>query len=345
MTPETTPPATLEGADLVALRQFLAHQPAPMAWPDFVAEIDPSFRACTRDYYKRFLNACAALEALGVATTFDLTAPLIVRFIGGRPPGQSPWTLWGQLLMLRTICSHAARNRRLIASPFATVPINRIIRLGKPRGKRHLTMAECRRLMEVLRGDIAGKRHWGQWKGRRLYAMVAIGLYTGLRKMELLRLEVDDLDMPARLIRLTPHTPTGLLKTAGSEQPVPIAPPLVPIILDWLSHRLDAPRGFEIPAEVPWLIPTWNRKGPWVGGNGPSKPLAQLKAVAARAGIEYVTIQMLRRSTATHLEAIGVEGGMISRILRHSGQQVTETFYRRADEDNIRAAVEGLSFE
>lgn len=348
MTPETPEnPPTETGIDLELLKALLANQPKPMAWAEFVASIDclyaPPLHA--KPYHRRFVRACEKLAELGVKTTFDLTPQLILNFVAARPAGQQPWTLRGALTDVRTICNHAVRKRCLFASPFAVVPIGQIVHLGKPRGKRFLSRAEIARLMEVLRNDIATKQGWEGWKARRLYVVVCLGLYCGLRKMELLRLEVADIDLDARLIRLTPHGPTGKFKTLASEAPVPIPEALAPILEDWLRHRLDCPRRFSLPAKVPWLIPACSRKMAWTSGpHGGSRPLARLKAAAGRAGIAYITMHMLRRSCAIHLEAMGVPRSMISRILRHATEKVTEEFYLGRDEAIMVDAVKGLAF-
>jgi integrase len=349
MTPETPEQPEipgLTGIDLAALQALLAMQPKPMKWAKFVGEIECRFAPprCTAHYHRDIKKTCAQLAALGVATTFDLTPELLVRYVASCPPEWSPFTLKGNLVRIRTVCSHAVRDRRLPASPFATLPISMIVRLGKPQGKRHLTRAEIARLMEVLKGDVAALQGWAGWKARRLHFVVALGLYCGLRKLELLRLQVADVDLVARVIRLKPHNKTGRFKTKGSEAPVPIPDALADIIQDWLAHRLDHPRGLAIDMACPWLIPTCDRKAPWTSGAVGTKPLHRLQAAARRAGIEHATMHMLRRSCATHLEALGVPRSMIARILRHSGEQVTEEFYLRADEQNMVDAVKDLTF-
>ena len=65
-----------------------------------------------------------------------------------------------------------------------------------------------------------------------------VGLYCGLRKNELLRLHVADVNMPKQMMRVVPRTTSGRLKTSSSEKPVPIADALVPDIEEWLSIDL-----------------------------------------------------------------------------------------------------------
>ena len=77
------------------------------------------------------------------------------------------------------------------------------------------------------------------------------------------------------------------------------------------------------------------RRAPWTSGAPGGKPLDRLQAVGVEPGIEHITMHMLRRSLATHLEGHGVGAAMISRIMRHQDERVTETFYRQADERQI----------
>ena len=277
-------------------------------------------------------------------TTADLTVDFIKRYVTSRPEWWSPYTLRSHLQIVQTCCKMAFERRLVIVSPFQTVPMKKWVRCNPPEGRRHLTRAEIVKLKTTLLNDIATRKGWHQWKSRRLYVVFSLGIYCGLRRNELLSLHVTDVDLPARVIRMNPHTPSGRLKTTTSTKPVGIPEAMVPIIEDWLTHRLKPPAFFQIPRRVPWLIPTCSRKGPWLHGGPKSRALARLQAAARRAGIGHVTLHMLRRSLATHLEGHGLGGAMISRIMRHSGQQVTETYYRRADEAQVRDAVKDLVF-
>ena len=132
---------------------------------------------------------------------------------------------------------------------------------------------------------------------------------------------------------------THRLKSAGSEKFVTCPPQAVKILREYLPHRLDAPEGFARPAS-PYLFPNLRTATPWVGGPPGYKPLDRLKAVAARAGVEVASFQMLRRSVATHMEAAGAGPAQIQRQLRHSHVGTTTDYYMKADRENMRKAME-----
>jgi integrase len=332
----------------ITIEDLAALLPRPIPWTDFLAEVLPALSrpVCTLAHEKKVIQVVREIEALDPppATTADLTVALVSRYVAACPSEWSPYTLKSHLQILQTLSGLAFARRYLTVSPFTTVRMARWVRLSPPEGKRHLTREEISRLKAVLLEDIATRKGWSKWKSRRLYLVFSLGIYCGLRRNELLSLEVNDVDLLGRVIRLNPHGPTGRFKSKGSAKPVGIPDALAPLIEEWLSHRLSVPAGFGIPASVPWLIPTCSRKGPWLHGSHGSKALQRLKAAGRRAGIEHITLHMLRRSLATHLEGHGLGGAMISRIMRHSGQQVTETYYRRADEKQVAEAVRTLEF-
>jgi integrase len=319
----------------------------PVPWPRFRDEIAPDFRhpKCSKQHAGRFRLVCRMLEEIGVETTADLNLAMVDLFIASRT-WKSKYYLQSMLMMVRTFTHLAVRLRYLPVSPFAIKPISKYVKCGKPKGKRHLTRVQCRALLDALAKEKGERQGWGRWKAYRLELAVNIALFTGLRFNELLRLQVKDIDLAARLIRLEPHNERGEFKTEGAEDSVPIPEALVPLIDEWVRRwRLAAPHGVRIPDPAPpWLIPTVSRKAPWVAGSPTSRPLAQLQAVGKRAGIAHVTWHTLRRSLATHLEIMGVGGAMISRVLRHTSTRTTETFYRRRDEDNLRSALKDLTF-
>lgn len=317
----------------------------PIPWSEFRAELlslyRPPLRAKTT--YKLMERAFRELEALGpIETTASITPALVAALIASRPPSHAPRTVHGLLRQLRTMCNYAMHCRYIDVSPFVIRPLGKWIRLGSPAERRHLTRDEIRRVLDQAAHEVTSLRGWPQWRARRTQAMVAIAAYCGLRKNELLRLYVEDLDLERRFIVLVDR---GQLKTPKAAQPVPMPVALVPILKDWLIHRLDVPTGFRIPASVPWLIPNTRRTNAWLGGPPGSKPLDRAQALAARAGVPGMTLQSLRRSLATHLEGTGMGQAMITRILRHTTELTTKRWYQMADIPNLVAGVEAFDYD
>jgi integrase len=349
------------GESLASLGKSLAkiaeHVPHAVPWPQFLEEILPEFSPpfVTSHRSNDVRRVIREIEAIDLAdegqaprhimTTFDLNSTLIGRFLASRPP-ESPFTTKCRLMTIKTLVNRALGRRYLIISPFADRPIRQLIRTGRPRNKGILTMDEIRRLFELLRGDVARKRGWPQWKARRLLTAFAIAIYGGLRRRELFTLHVEDIDLDARVIRLEPRGERGMgLKSEGSAKPVGMPLALVPILADWLEHRLDAAAGYPIDPACPWMVPNCSRKGPWLTGRIDNRPLGCLQAAARRAGIPKINWQMCRRSLASHMDVFGASQAQIQRQLRHSNSEVTETFYRQADERNVAEFVREISFE
>jgi integrase len=321
-------------------------QPAyrPIPWQTFRAELEalytpPIVASSTRAKLRQVLSA---LEALGAQSTSDLTVQLIAKFVQSRPGDQSAYTLKALLAVIRTIATYACGAGYLRVNPFALRKLSKWVRLPQLDGKRHLSRDEIRRILATAKAHVDTRHGWAQWRARRTLIAIAIIAYTGVRKNECLYLRIEDVDLAERILWVRGHG--RRLKTSSSEQPVPIPAALVPMLQDWLAHRLDGPIGYNVPMDCPYLVPSLARKAPWVSGSQGGKALDRLQAVARAAGVEGATFQRLRASLATHLEFAGTGEAMITRILRHTSMQTTKKHYRKADLTNMSAAVEGFDF-
>lgn len=322
----------------------------PKAWAEFRADLlaiyEPPLRSLAT--YRAMRHAFDQIEGLGaVDTTADLTAGMVAALIKSRPAGQSPRTLLKLLRYVRIVCNYAMVSGYLVVSPFAVRPVRAWVpRLGPPIDKRHFSREDIRSVLIKAAEEARDLRGWPQWKARRLQALAATLAYCGLRASEALNLHVDDVHLDRRCILLADRSRSGGygLKTAGSALPVPMPTALVPILTEWLEHRLDAPPGFEIPAAVPWLFPNLTRTNPWRSGAPGTKPIDCIKALGRRSGVEGLTLQSLRRSLATHLEHHGAGQAMITRILRHTNPETTQKWYQKADVANMVDQVSTLDF-
>ena len=164
---------------------------------------------------------------------------------------------------------------------------------------------------------------------------------SALSRNECLRLHVADVDLAGRVIHIVARTK---LKTAAAAAPVPMPETLVPIVADWLAHhRLDGPPGVVVPDCV-WRSRQIDRKHPWLHGPPGSKALDRFKNAAERAGVKGATFQALRRSWATHAEYLRSRPCLIQRVLRHTVEQTSARWYRKADIPNLIEKVKGMDF-
>jgi integrase len=335
---------------------------SPIPWAKFRAEVLSEYKPPTvaKETGRKMAQLFRAIEGLQVLTitddgsevrrsiesTADLTPQLVAAFRDSRSGQNSLWTLYGDLAMLRTLCTRAELSGYLRVSPFKLRKLAKW--LGSPlpppgRGKpRHASREQIRALLDLLAAGAAQRKGWSQWRARRLRCAVAIVAYCGLRRNECLRLQVGDVDVDRRVLWIRPHGKK--LKTAAASAPIAMPAALVPILTDWLEHRLDAPFGFPVDTACPWLIPGVRRKSPWIYAKNGQRPLDRLQAAAKRAGIEYITWQALRRSCATHLEAHGASRAVIKRILRHTTERTSEKHYSEADIPNLLACVDEFDF-
>ena len=324
-----------------------------LAWKSFRAKVEEEWcgpPGCSAGHARMIRWVVGELEALNlavegeeprtIASTADLTTGLVRRFVATRRPDLSPFTLRTYLSCLRCICSLAFQHRWIAVSPFHLKKMSRWVRTGRPQGKRTLTRLEVRKLLDVLQADVASRKGWALWKARRLQIAVVIALAAGLRRNELLRLQVADIDLDGRLIHVRPHGKS--LKTERSEDSVPFPDAIVPVLEEWLrSWRLAAPEGYPVDPACPWLIPTANRKSCWVDGSSQSRAFNMLRLAGDKAGLDGLNWQTLRRTCASRLEAAGVPGLIIARILRHS-VQVDEMFYRQRDAEAMKDAMKDM---
>lgn len=94
---------------------------------------------------------------------------------------------------------------------------------------RALPTAQCRRVLEV-----ASNSPWlSAFERHRALALVGLCLYAGLRRGELLRLQVSDVDLAEGTIRIL----KGKGRWGGKDRVVYVAPELHHILIDYLRER------------------------------------------------------------------------------------------------------------
>jgi integrase len=317
----------------------------PIPWPKFRDELlslyIPPMRA--KNTYFGIKSTLGLLEELGAKTTADLTPPLVAALVASRPPDKQR-TTHSILRRVRAATRYAEARGYLRSCPFRARPVGSWVRPGPPRVKPHHTREEIRRVLELMRLDIDQRAGWAKWEARRLYAITTLVCLSGIRRNECLFLHVEDLDLDARVVWIQERT-GHRLKTEGSAQPVPIPLAAVPVLRDWLIHRLDRPPRFKLPESVPWLWPNHSARNCWTEGSHGSRPHERLRAVGLRAGVPGLGFHSLRRSLATAFEGTGLSQALITRILRHTDERTSTTYYQAADVPNLARAVQDFSYD
>ena len=159
---------------------------------------------------------------------------------------------------------------------------------------------------------------------RKLYpAIISVFYSTGMRKSELLSLDISDWDRE-----------NSVLKVYGSktsqERNVPVPEIAWKCVEDYMSARANLL--IKLGKDETALFV--NRKGSRVNG---TQLLVQFKRIAKNAGVDKATIHMFRHSCATGLIEEGVPLPQVQNILGHNCAQTTFRYLNIADPERVKA--------
>lgn len=183
---------------------------------------------------------------------------------------------------------------------------------------RSRSVEECQRIINAP--DV------GKMDGQRDRLIMALAYYAGLRCGEIVNLDVGDVDIPERVIRIREGK-------HYRDTEVIIFDELLPYLQDWLlMGRLAYPRH----KQSRLLILSRNRDGysQWLPRRKSQLTTNAVRSMvrkyAAQVGIQDFSIHQLRHSLATHLLKGGVDVFKVRRILRHKYIATTMHYASRA---------------
>jgi integrase len=312
-----------------------------LPWDEFISHVLKSYGPPkARKTAVMMGSVLRQLQALGAETTASLTIAFISDYVASLDKKVSRRTIAGRLAYVRAACQLGVADGFLRVNPFWFRPAKSFVRVPKPKPGPHHSREELKRVRDLLE-QRATQDGWPGWRAARELALFMVYAFAGLRYLEALFLQVEDLDLhpERRIIWVRSRQDINELKTITSEAPVPCALPLADALRTWLARRLQAPPGFKIDPACPWVFPGVRRNCAWTGGELGSRPRDRIKAAAFQAGVENVTPQSIRRSLSVHLEAAGMSDAQIARILRHS-PRVDREWYRGADLPNLRDSID-----
>ena len=225
----------------------------------------------------------------------DVSPEIINRFLANRAQidGWAPKTsnLMRQVLhklFAYAIKQHGFQSRN---SRYPN-PVARVDRLREPAPQiRFLSLEQIKEQLEILEDN------------RRIRAMTATYIYSGLRREEALWLTHDDVDLPDRLIRVRAKTIDGEFwqpKTKRNRV-VPISKGLVAILSDYVSDL-----------DCVWFFPSPTRKR-W----DPDNFSQDLRKINTAAGLDWSCLDF-RHTFGSHLAQKGVSLYKIAELMGNS---------------------------
>lgn len=175
----------------------------------------------------------------------------------------------------------------------------------------YLTVEQINRLLEAAKQD----------QNDQVYLFIVIGLETAMRRMEILSIQLQHIDLERRMIYI-PHA------KAGARQQ-----PITAHLAEILANHIQRPEPNQA-----WLFPS---KTSEVGHTtNIEKPF---RRVVAAAGLnpKEVLRHTLRHTAITHLVQAGIDLPTVKRISGHKTLQMVER-YSHQNGSHIQAAMDKL---
>lgn len=295
-----------------------------LSWDEFRARIrdlysTPAHAPRTRAKMAHVLDLAGRL---GLRSTAELTTELAARYVAARMATVSANTVRGELGYLRAAAAIALEEGWLDRPP----RWRRAWPRPSPRRRATLhSIEEIERALQCLAARAS------DWQAHRLYALVALVAYTGLRRDEALYAMVEDVDLARRILEVSSRR---RLKTPGSAAAVPLCHDLVAILEGWLPR-----------AGSTWLFPGTRCRGPWTGGSGVNRAAGQVRRLGRELGIEGLTLLSLRHSFATWARRRwGLSALELRDVLRHATVHTQEHYVHEADHAALVQSVAGVSY-
>lgn len=269
-----------------------------------------------RNYGREIAEALDFFEASGVRGWDDIDARLLRRYQGwlaGR--GIARASVARRASELRAFGRFLSREGLAPRDPFASCPLPR----APKRLPRVLTADQAADLLEAPAGD--------EPAGLRDRAMLECLYGGGLRVAELVGLDLRDLSLPSRTLRVTGKGDRERVALIGRSAVNAIA-----------RYQQAGRPALAAAAKRPNEALFLNQRG----GRLTARSVQRIIAAAARAaGIDQrVTPHVLRHSFATHLMDGGADLRVVQELLGHQNLATTQV-YTHVSQERLRQAYRG----
>ena len=285
------------------VRGYRNHSPASINW--------------YRQVYRAFRTF---LIAQGVSSLDATTDRIIEAWISAaRTRGVSPFTARSYWQALRPFFAYLDEHEGF-PSPYRTMK-SPACPDALPKAR---TEAECVRILEAARAA-----DWGNpYEEARATAMLALALYAGLRKSEILRLKFTDVDLLDGSI----HVVRGKGRGGGKDRTTYIAPELRCILETYIDQRR-----YRRLLSVEFF--TSQRSGKGVSAMTLRRIMERVRQTS---GIAF-SLHSLRHSFVTTLLRRGIPIHVVRELAGHRDIATTARYTRVFEEDKLRA-VAAVSF-
>lgn len=258
------------------------------------------------EYFNDLEDLIRFLEQLGLKKVGDIELPKLERYLAELDRrGLAGTTRKRKVVSIRSFLEFLYQDqymstnlaKRLIP-PFAEV-----------KSPRYLTKPEYERLLDAVANNT------------RDYALIQLLLQTGIKLSELIRLTMNEVELPTTTLSET--TDTGYLNIFGGRSKKPRVIPLNPVacvaLKKYLKERTDTPSATLF----------MNRFGTPLGSRGVEKIF---KKYLIKAGILKATVQSLRHTFGIQQIAKGTEPRIIQKIMGNKDPQSTSIYASLARE-------------
>ena len=229
-------------------------------------------------------------------------------------------------ILLMAIMREAVEQNYLLRNPARSLRVPKLRTVTRV----YLTLSQIKALLKAT----------VPWYTRE-HALLSLALMTALRPSELLALRWRCLDFKKNAATLTieetvyrgklrPFTKTTE-EGAVERITLPVPEPAIGPLLHWHAEtKYNGPDDFVFSTESGgfWWKENYQRR--------------ELTPLAEMAGIKKVNFQMLRRTSATHLQHLGSSKD-IQTIMRHKKAETAAQHYIQVIDESVRATAERLA--
>lgn len=312
----------------------MPHPPLQQLHEDFMAECRYATRlspATLRNYQATFDLFVKVLPEAGLATLSPETMTRFFRELEDRER-ISPRGRIKRGIKSTTIATYRAKlnpffiwlkaRRYLAASPFDAMPYPRVV-YDEPK---YLRKGQVEKIIAAADFAVPWSSLFIQ---KRNIAILVVLLYTGLRKSELLNLQVHDLDMQRGEIKVTAVT-----SKSKQHRALPLNATVQRKLSDYLAERK------EKRYTCSHLFTADNR----------DEPLSEqglkhlIKKISQASGVKFHAHQ-LRHTFAVNLIASGSDISVVQKLMGHKSLISTMTYLRCIPSKTMRKSVDALSWD